>query len=169
MSADKKIVTLPAATAETYDMFETPCHLIRLALKSAYDIFLEEVGGAGLTPPQFFVVLAVHQNPGIKQNDLVKLTGSDRSTVAELAGRLVARGFLIRKRLKDDQRVNRLLTTKEGEASLRRAISGAVTADERIIGPIPEDKRADFIACLKLVADPGLPTLAEYSLAPAQQ
>ena len=144
------------ATAETYDLFDTPCHLVRIALKRAYDIFLEEVGGAGLTPPQFSVVLAVHQNAGIKQNDLVKLTGSDRSTVAELVGRLVARGYLVRKRLKDDQRVNRLLTTEEGVASLRKAISGAVAAEERIIAPIPEDKREDFIDCLKLIADPGL-------------
>lgn len=156
MCPDGKIPTTAEATAETYDLFDTPCHLVRIALKRAYDIFLEEVGGAGLTPPQFSVVLAVHQNAGIKQNDLVKLTGSDRSTVAELVGRLVARGYLVRKRLKDDQRVNRLLTTEDGEASLRKAISGAVIAEERIIAPIPEEKREEFIDCLKLIADPGL-------------
>lgn len=154
-----KIPMMSAATAETYDLFDTPCHLVRLALKRAYDIFLEEVGSAGLTPPQFSIVLAVHQNPRIKQYDLVKLTGSDRSTVAELVGRLVARGFLVRKRLKDDQRVNRLLTTEEGEASLLNSISGAITAEERIIAPIPEDKREDFINCLKLIADLGPPAM----------
>ena len=43
-----KISMMSAATAETYDLFDTPCHLVRLALKRAYDIFLEEVGSAGL-------------------------------------------------------------------------------------------------------------------------
>lgn len=156
-------------TAETYDQFETSCHLVRLALKRAYDIFLEEVGGAGLTPPQFSVVLAVHQNPCIKQNDLVKLTGSDRSTVAELVGRLVARGFLVRKRLKDDQRVNRLLTTEEGENSLRRTITGAASAEERIIAPIPEDRREEFIDCLKLIVDIGPPEIEDRPLLSAQR
>lgn len=148
-----KNATMGAATTETYELLGTPCHLIRLALKRAYDIFLEEVGSGGLTPPQFSLVLAVHQNPRIKQYDLVKLTGSDRSTVAELVGRLVARGFLVRRRLKDDQRVNRLLTTDEGEASLRSAISAAASAEERIIAPIPEDRREEFMDCLKLIAD----------------
>lgn len=169
MSPDGKIPKMTAATAETYDLLETPCHLIRISLKRAYDIFLEEVGGAGLTPPQFSVVLAVHQNAGIKQNDLVKLTGSDRSTVAELVGRLVARGFLVRKRLKDDQRVNRLLTTEEGETSLRNAISGAITAEERIIAPIPKDKREYFIDCLKLIADPSLPAIEDRPPQSAQR
>lgn len=169
MSPDGKIPMMAVATAETYDLFETPCHLVRMALKRAYDIFLEEVGGAGLTPPQFSVVLAVHQNAGIKQNDLVKLTGSDRSTVAELVGRLVARGFLVRKRLKDDQRVNRLLTTEEGEASLRNVITGAISAEERIIAPIPEDKREDFIDCLKLITNPGLPAIEDRPQLSAQR
>ncbi len=169
MSPDGKTPMMAAMTADTYDLFETPCHLVRIALKRAYDIFLEEVGGAGLTPPQFSVVLAVHQNPCISQNDLVKLTGSDRSTVAELVGRLVARGFLVRKRLKDDQRVNRLLTTDEGRASLHSAISGAVTAEERIIAPIPEDKREDFIDCLKLIADAGLPMIEDRPQLSAQR
>lgn len=156
-------------SADIYDLLDTPCHLIRLALKRAYDIFLEEVGGTGLTPPQFSIVLAVHQNPRIKQYDLVKLTGSDRSTVAELVGRLVERGFLVRKRLKDDQRVNRLLTTEEGEASLRNSISGAATAEERIIAPIPEDKREDFIVCLKLIADLGPPAMEDRPQLSAQR
>lgn len=157
-----KISTMAAATAETYDLSEKSCHLIRLALKRAYDIFLEEVGSGGLTPPQFSVVLAVYQNPRIKQYDLVKLTGSDRSTVAELVGRLVARGFLVRKRLKDDQRVNRLLTTEEGEASLRSTISGAALAEQRLIAPIPEDKREDFIDCLKLITEFGPPAMEKH-------
>jgi len=169
MSTDGKTPMMVAATAETYDLFETPCHLVRIALKRAYDIFLEEVGGSGLTPPQFSVMLAVYQNPCIRQNDLVKLTGSDRSTVAELVGRLVARGFLVRKRLKDDQRVNRLLTTDEGRASLHSAIIGAVAAEERIIAPIPEDKREDFIDCLKLIADAGLPAPVERLQLAAQR
>ncbi|MHA1538081.1 MAG: MarR family winged helix-turn-helix transcriptional regulator [Alphaproteobacteria bacterium] len=152
MPLDAKITTIAAPNAETYDLLQTPCHLIRIALKRVYDIFLEEVGGSGLTPPQFSVVLAVHQNQSIRQNDLVKLTGSDRSTVAELVGRLVARGYLTRKRLKEDQRVNRLLTTELGKEALRRAISGALAAEKRIIDPIPADKREEFIRCLKLIS-----------------
>ncbi len=44
---------------------------------------------------------------------------------------------------------------------MRNAITGAISAEERIIAPIPEDKREDFIDCLKLITDPGLPAIED--------
>ena len=136
-----------------FDLMETPCHLIRRALKRAYDIFVEELGNAGLTPPQFTVMITVYQNPGMNQNDLVRETGSDRSTVAELVSRLVKRGYLTRRRTPRDQRANRVYVSLEGTRVLRDCLPAVVRAEDRIIEPIPVEYRSTIIAGLQRMVD----------------
>ena len=136
-----------------FELMETPCHLIRRALKRAYDIFVEELGDAGLTPPQFTVMITVYQNPGMNQNDLVRLTGSDRSTVAELISRLVKRGYLTRRRMPKDQRANRVYVSLDGTKVLRNCLPAVVRAEERIIAPIPPQHRAAMIEGLQRMVE----------------
>ena len=146
---------LPEASAidiDAFDLDETPCHLVRLALKRAYDIFVDEVAHLGLRPPQFTVMITVYQNPGLNQNDLAKLTGSDRSTVAELIGRLEARGCLQRRRARRDHRVNKLYVTEEGERALRRSMPAVARAEARIMELIPAEHRDGFLEALKVLA-----------------
>ena len=52
---------------------------------------------------------------------------------------------------------------------MRNAITGAISAEERIIAPIPEDNREDFIDCLKLITDPGLPAIEDRPQLSAQR
>src|SRR3546814_19412818 len=92
-----------------------------------------EVGVSGLTPRQFALMLAIYQNPGISQVELVRLTGIDRSTVAEMVARLIKRGLLVRQRTETDRRTNALAVTSEGEAQLRTAKPG-VRSEERRVG-----------------------------------
>ena len=68
---------------------ESPSHLMHRALQLALDIYAEEAGPDGLTQRQFAVLEAVAARSGLTQTDLVKATGIDRSTLADL----VARGF----------------------------------------------------------------------------
>ena len=80
----------------------SPYHLLKRAAQYAAHIYMGEVGKSGLTQRQFTVLLAVDQNDGISQTALVKMTGIDRSTLADLVARLLAQGYLQRRRTKDD-------------------------------------------------------------------
>ena len=138
---------------EAYDLTGSPCNLIKRALKRACDLFIEEAGDAGLRPQQFIALIEIYQNPGITQNDLVKLTGSDRSTIAELIARMAARGDLIRKRDKRDQRVNRIFLTEGGIRVLRRALPGVVRAERLFFELIAPESRDSFIASLRALGE----------------
>ncbi len=63
---------------------ESPSHLMHRALQLALDIYAEEAGPDGLTQRQFAVLEAVAARSGLTQTDLVKATGIDRSTLADL-------------------------------------------------------------------------------------
>jgi len=86
-------------------------HLLKRAVQYSVHLYMEEVGKSGLTHRQFTVLAAVDSFDGKSQTELVKITGIDRSTLADLVSRLMAQGYLQRKRSKEDQRTNAVRLT----------------------------------------------------------
>ena len=91
------------------------------------------MGKSGLTHRQFTVLLAVDSNDGKSQTDLVKVTGIDRSTLADLVARLLAQGYLQRRRTKDDGRTNAIRITAIGKKMLKTALPGADEVDRQLL------------------------------------
>ena len=54
-------------------------------------------------------------NDGKSQTELVKITGIDRSTLADLVARLMAQGYVQRRRTKEDARTNSVRLTPHGK------------------------------------------------------
>lgn len=138
-----------------YPLGEAPGHLIRRCQQRAIDLFVEEVGDGGPTPRQFAVLLTVYQKPGMTQADLVRITGIDRSTLAEIIRRLTDRGRIARVRTAADRRANALELTPAGEAALLAAFEAAERAQRRILEPVAPDRRGEAMSVLALLA--GLP------------
>ncbi len=68
--------------------------LLHRALQRADSVFAQSVGRYALTRSQFAILNAVKQSGGGgTQSALVKVTGIDRSSIADLVGRLVKRGL----------------------------------------------------------------------------
>ncbi len=134
-------------------LHETPGHLLRRAQQRAVDLFVQAVGERGLRPPQFALLLAAWQNPEANQSELVRITGIDRSTAADMITRLAGRGLIRRVRTEADGRANRLSVTAEGVAALEAAADRVARAQERIVAPIPAGQRAQFLKNLSLIAD----------------
>ena len=111
--------------------------------------------GPGLA---FALLLAAWQNPEANQSELVRITGIDRSTAADMITRLAGRGLIRRVRTEADGRANRLRVTAEGVAALEAAADRVARAQERIVAPIPAGQRAQFLKNLARIADlPGSP------------
>jgi DNA-binding MarR family transcriptional regulator len=134
-------------------LHETPGHLLRRVQQRAIDLYARAVGDGGLRPTQFAVLLTVYQHPGLNQTELVRRTGIDRSTIADLIGRLVKRGLLTRRRTRADQRSNTLWISEDGVTALEHSAEAAVAVQADIMAPLPADRRDDFIELLKLLAD----------------
>lgn len=130
----------------------SPSHLLKRAAQFANLIYMNEVGKSGLTHRQYTVLLAVDNNDGKSQTDLVRITGIDRSTLADLVARLLAQGYLQRKRTKDDGRTNAIRITAVGKKMLKLAQPGADEVDRQILSLIPAAERRSFLECLSVLA-----------------
>ncbi len=127
----------------------SPSHLLHRALQVALDIYAEEIGPDALTQRQYAVLSAVSAHEGLTQTDLVRTTGIDRSTLADLVARMIGKGLLARERSATDARANTVRLTDEGREALSIAAPRVEAADERILKLLPARKRDAFLDVLK--------------------
>jgi DNA-binding MarR family transcriptional regulator len=127
-------------------------HLLKRAVQYSVHSYMEEVGKTGLTHRQYTVLSATDVNDGQSQTALVKLTGIDRSTLADLVARLMAQGYLQRRRSKDDARTNSVRLTPAGKKILRTAQNGAENVDKHLISLVPASERKALLDSLAVLA-----------------
>jgi DNA-binding MarR family transcriptional regulator len=133
----------------------SPGHLLHRALQLALDYYVAEAGANAATQRQYAVLAAAAEHEGATQTMLVKATGIDRSTLADLAARMIAKGLLERERSALDARANAVRLTDEGRALLETLRPRAEAADARILAQLPSGKRDGFISALRVLAAAG--------------
>jgi MarR family transcriptional regulator, lower aerobic nicotinate degradation pathway regulator len=139
--------------AKGFNLDHSPAHLLRRATQYANDIYASEVGEEALTARQFAVLLTVEEHEGLSQTDLVNMTGIDRSTLADMIGRMLKKDLLRRRRTDDDARANSVSITSSGKRALSGVLSRVRKAEEKVLSPLPSGKRSDFLKMLTLIAD----------------
>ena len=102
-------------------------HLLHRVLQLALDYHAEASGPAGLTQRQYTVLAAAGAGDGVSQSDLVRATGIDRSTLADLVARMIAKGLLERERSATDARANTVRLSAAGKAALGEGGKPAAT------------------------------------------
>lgn len=130
----------------------SPSHLMHRVLQLALDIYSEETGPDGLTQRQFAVLEAVSHKAGLTQTDLVRATGIDRSTLADLVARMTTKGLLDREKSTLDARAKAVRLSTAGEAALEAARPRVEAADKRIMALLPKGKRDGFLDLLAELA-----------------
>jgi len=141
-----------AVNKDVKQFTRSPSHLLKRAAQYSNHIYMDAVGKSGLTHRQFTVLLAVDNNDGKSQTELVKVTGIDRSTLADLVARLLAQGYLQRRRTKDDGRTNAIRITAIGKKMLKTALPGADEVDRQLLALVPGAERKGFLDNLTLLA-----------------
>lgn len=151
-----------------YNLKKSPGHLLRRAQQYAHDLYAQEVGSSGPTPRQFEVLHTVSQNEGLSQTDLVRSTGIDRSTLADMIARMIKKGLLSRKRTKEDARANAVSITAKGKTMLKNAQSGVNKAESSTLKVLPKTQQAAFMKALTAYAD-ALDKMEDSGPAPAKK
>jgi DNA-binding MarR family transcriptional regulator len=128
-------------------------HLLHRAGQCAGDVFQAEMVAGDLTPRQFAVLVSVSQDEGLSQTSLVRKTGIDRSTLADIVRRMLRKGLLQRQRTKDDARAYSVKLTEEGWKALRQAQPTVEVVDSRVLSVLPEPDRGRFIADLTKIVN----------------
>jgi DNA-binding MarR family transcriptional regulator len=126
--------------------------LLKRAAQFAAATYAGNVGRTGLTSRQFTILKAVEQNEGASQTKLVKATGIDRSTLADVVARLIDQGYLNRRRRADDARANTVRLSAAGRRALKTVSPGVEEVDRQILAALPRSHRKPFIEALAILA-----------------
>jgi DNA-binding MarR family transcriptional regulator len=122
-------------------------HLLQRAVRVALDFHAEAAGASAVTQRQYTVLAAAGAKEGQNQNDLVRATGIDRSTLAELVSRMLSKGLLKRERSTTDARANAVSLSAAG-AALAEGAGAAAAADELLLGLLAPKKRDSLMKIL---------------------
>ncbi|MEU0656522.1 MarR family winged helix-turn-helix transcriptional regulator [Streptomyces albogriseolus] len=148
------------------DLTTHPGHLAR-RLQQAHHLLWTTMVSEETTSPQFAVLNTLVAEPGLDQRTVGERVGLDRSTIAEVVGRLLRRGLLDKVRAPGDARRSQLRVTDEGARLHRRLTVRTARMNQVLLAPLDPAERELFIDLIRRVADaaetlrdPGQPTAA---------
>ena len=140
---------LPEVEADTFELAVSTSHLLHRAQQLAADRFTVLVGENSITLRQFAVLAAIAKAPGLSQAELVRATGIDRSTLADMMPRMERRAWIERTASDTDGRAKAVRLAVLGAATLTAARQHAKAADAAILDALPRAKRRAFLAALE--------------------
>ncbi len=114
-------------------------HLIHRASQRASEIFALETRDFDITARQYAVITTVAQHEGLSQTDLVRLTGIDRSTLADVVQRLLKRGIIQRERTTRDGRTYAVSLSSSGRNLLDELKPYARRADRAVVACLGDE------------------------------
>jgi DNA-binding MarR family transcriptional regulator len=125
---------------------------LRLAQDASFRAFASHSGETHLKPGRFAAMMVIQNNPGITQIALSRAIARDKSSITPLLQELHRRGLVSRRPSSTDRRSITLRLTKVGETMLQDLLTHAMDHD-RQLDEIVGDRKAEFIAILKKIAD----------------
>jgi DNA-binding MarR family transcriptional regulator len=143
-----------AKSSKAGPLDRSPSHLLHRALQRALDLYAHTAGPEAVSQRQYAVLSAVAADEGLTQSTLVKVTGIDRSTLAELVARMIGKGLLERERSAADARAKAVRLTEAGREAMQAAAPRAAEADTALLKLLPSGKRNAFLSALTKIASP---------------
>lgn len=134
------------------DLSTHPGHLAR-RLQQAHYLLWNTMVSEEITSPQFAVLNALAEKPGIDQRTVGEHVHLDRSTIADVVARLAGRGLLERVRDPLDGRRNVLELTQEGARLHRRLVTRTARMNRVFLSPLDEDEQEVLLRLIARVAD----------------
>jgi len=128
-----------AASGRSDAIDRSMIHLLHRASQRASEIFAIETRDFDLTARQYAVLTTVAQREGLSQTDLVRLTGIDRSTLADVVQRLLRRGIIQRERTTQDGRTYAVTLSEEGRELLDSIKPHARRADRTVLSCLGDE------------------------------
>ncbi|EOG8084535.1 MarR family transcriptional regulator [Citrobacter sp. CK184] len=97
-----------------------------------------------LTKPQYAVMRAIAEHPGIEQIALMEAAVSTKATLAEMLSRMESRGLVTRESDPQDKRRRFVYLTGEGETLLTGSMPLGDRVDDEFLGRLSDDEREQF-------------------------
>jgi DNA-binding MarR family transcriptional regulator len=127
-------------------------HLIRRAHQAHAQLWTELVP-VDITGSQYSILSALSVHGELDQATTGRLTSLDKSSIAELAGRMAQRGLIRRGRDERDRRKQVLRITEEGARTVLEAAPYVQRVGQQMLADLDEAERARFTDCLRRIGD----------------
>jgi DNA-binding MarR family transcriptional regulator len=122
--------------------------MLRLAQLQVFENFFDEFGPRGIRPGQIGILVAIAENPGIRQGTLARALRIKRSNMAKIAHILVREGLIQRLVPSSDRRGVELRLTRSGRSFVDRALPDVRTNDRLATSMLTEHERATLVRLL---------------------
>lgn len=113
----------------------------------------QELVSTEITGPQFGVLSALHKWPGMSQADLCLELDLDRSTIADLIGRMVERGIVTRDDHAEDKRRYALTLSALGESEYQQLEPKVAALDEALTKKLNQEEHDELQRLLKQIVN----------------
>lgn len=134
------------------DLSTHPGHLAR-RLQQAHYLLWNVMVSEEITSPQFAVLNALVDEPGLDQRTVGERVGLDRSTMSEVVSRLGRRGLLDKMRDPQDGRRFLLRLTDDGARTHRRLMVRTARMNQMFLAPLSAREQEVFFDLIRRVAD----------------
>ncbi|MGE8943997.1 MarR family winged helix-turn-helix transcriptional regulator [Leptospira interrogans] len=135
-----------------FALADSPLHLLHRVSQIADEIFSQHTANLEVTSRQFIVLQAIDAARKTNQQKLVRRTGIDRSTLADIVRRLAKQGMVQRERSEDDAREYVVSLTDKARAILQAVQSAQETIETELLKPLPAGYRRDLLRSLQTIA-----------------
>ncbi|WP_225625870.1 MarR family winged helix-turn-helix transcriptional regulator [Streptomyces werraensis] len=129
-----------------------PGHLAR-RLQQAHHLLWNTMVSEEVTSPQFAVLNTLVAEPDLDQRTVGERVGLDRSTIAEVIGRLGRRGLLDKVRDPQDGRRFLLRLTDEGVRTHKKLTVRTARMNRVFLAPLSAEEQTLFLDLMQRVAD----------------
>jgi MarR family transcriptional regulator, temperature-dependent positive regulator of motility len=134
------------------DLSTHPGHLAR-RLQQAHTLLWGAMVSEETTSPQFAVLNALEEKPGMDQRTLSEHVHLDRSTIADLIGRLAGRELVERVRDPTDGRRNVLKLTGEGRRLHKKLVTRTARMNRVFLAPLDQPERETLLRLIARVTE----------------
>ena len=128
------------------DLYDQLGHLVRRAQQISVSMFRETIQ-LDITPTQYAVLRMLQEVPGIDQLTVAGLVALDKSTTADIAVRLEAKGWIQREVLPRGRRC--LTLTAEGDAVLASMVPSVGELRDKMLAKLSPEENVEFSRLLK--------------------
>jgi len=134
-------------------MRRLPGLLIATARQGIKRAVLRRVTGHELTPQQFWMMVAIHERPGISQVDIVNRTRADAPSVSRALSALVERGLVRIEPDPGDRRRSLVRLAPAGQRLARELLPIARELREGMVAGMSASAVASLCASLQKIID----------------
>ncbi|QDL92795.1 MarR family transcriptional regulator [Paroceanicella profunda] len=145
---------LPAAApgADLSRFHDSLGFLLRLSQQRNFARFFATLGPLDLTPGAFTILLALRDNPGLRQGVLAKALMIKRANMAKIVRVLADRGLVARQVPEDDRRAVELILTAQGAAFVAAREAAFFRHDRESSPELTEQERKTLLGLLRKLA-----------------